>query len=59
MRMFAVLAAALLGGRRHHRHVPAEQLSIGAWYAGTVLLIFAAVGWSLARQERVKNSSKT
>src|SRR5262249_16193588 len=24
MRMFAVLAACLLGGRRHHRHVPVE-----------------------------------
>jgi hypothetical protein len=59
MRMFAVLAAFLLGGGVIIVMYLLSSFSVGAWYTGTVLLIFAVVGGSLARQEREKNSSKT
>jgi hypothetical protein len=51
MRMFAVLAAALLaGGLLIARYRP-DSLAAGAWYAGAVLLVFAAVGRVLAGRE--------
>jgi hypothetical protein len=52
MRMFAVLAAALLGGGIIIAMYLQSSFSIGAWYTGTVLLIFAAVGGSLVHKER-------
>ena len=52
MRMFAVLAAALWGGGVIIAMYLASSFSIGAWYAGAILLIFAAVGRSLVRNER-------
>jgi hypothetical protein len=58
MRMFAILAAALLGGGVLIALHMQDSFSIGAWYTGTVLLIFAVVGGSLARRELEKNPSK-
>jgi hypothetical protein len=52
MRMFAFLAAALLGGGFLLAKYMNSNFSIGAWSAGLILLIFAAVGRSVARQER-------
>jgi hypothetical protein len=58
MRMFAVLAACLLGGGVIIAMYLSISFSIGAWYAGTILLIFAAVGKSLVGQERARNTSQ-
>ena len=52
MRMFAALAAALLGGGIIIALYLSGSFSIGAWYTGAILLIFAAVGRSLVRNER-------
>lgn len=52
MRMFAVLAAALLaGGMLIAMYVP-TSFSAGAWYAAAVLLAFAIVGRLTVQQER-------
>jgi hypothetical protein len=50
--MFALLAAALLGGGIIIAMYLSSGFSTGAWYTGTVLLIFAAVGKSLVHNER-------
>jgi hypothetical protein len=57
MRMFAVLAAFLLGGGIIIAMHLSSSFSIGAWYTGTMLLIFAAVGKSLVHKERVRNTA--
>jgi hypothetical protein len=54
MRMFAVLAAILLGGGIIIAMYLPNSFGIGAWYTGTILLIFAAVGKSLVHNERQK-----
>jgi hypothetical protein len=58
MRMFAVLAAALLGGGIVIALYLSSRFSIGAWYTGTVLLIFAAVGKLLVYSERQRLTGK-
>ena len=58
MRMFAVLAAALLGGGIIIAMYVQSSFSIGAWYTGIVLLIFAAVGRSLVHEERERNTAQ-
>jgi hypothetical protein len=58
MRMFALLAAALLGGGFIIANYLASSFSIGAWYAGTILLIFAVVGKLLVHKERERNSAQ-
>jgi hypothetical protein len=52
MRMFAVLAAFLLAGGVIIAMNLSRSFSIGAWYTGTILLIFAAVGKVLVHTER-------
>jgi hypothetical protein len=52
MRMFAALAACLLGGGFIIAMHLSRTFSIGAWYTGTILLIFAVVGKVLAQSER-------
>jgi hypothetical protein len=52
MRMFALLAAALLGGGVITAMYLSSGFSTGAWYTGTILLIFAAVGKSLVHNDR-------
>src|SRR5262249_6075467 len=58
MRMFAVLAAALLGGGVIIAMYLASSFSIGAWYTGAILLIFAAVGNVLVRNERQRQTGQ-
>jgi hypothetical protein len=55
MRMFAVLAACLLAGGVIIAMYLSSSFSIGAWYTGTTLLIFAVVGKSLVDKERARN----
>lgn len=54
MRMFAVLAAFLLGGGIIIAMYLSSSFSIGAWYTGAILLIFAIVGKSLVHKERAR-----
>jgi hypothetical protein len=56
MRMFAVLAAFLLGGGVIIAMYLSSSFSIGAWYSGIVLLVFAVVGKVLVDTERKRNT---
>jgi hypothetical protein len=58
MRMFAVLAAFLLGGGIIIAMHMSTSFSIGAWYTGTILLILAAVGKLLVDKERERNTAQ-
>jgi hypothetical protein len=58
MRMFAVLAACLLAGGFIIAMNLASSFSIGAWYTGIVLLIFAAVGKSLVDSENLGHTGQ-
>jgi hypothetical protein len=54
MRMFAVLAAALLGGGVLIAMYMDSSFSVGAWYTGVVLVVFAVVGRTIARNEAAR-----
>jgi hypothetical protein len=56
MRMFAVLAALLVGGGTLIAMYFSTSFSVGAWYAGTVLLVFAALGRMTVDHERRANA---
>ena len=58
MRMFAALAASLLGGGIIIAMYLSSSFSIGAWYTGTILLIFAAAGKALVDNERQKQTGQ-
>ena len=58
MRMFAALAASLLGGGIIIAMHLSSSFSIGAWYTGTILLTFAAVGHVLVYNERQRQTSQ-
>ena len=58
MRMFAALAASLLGGGIIIAMYFSSSFSIGAWYTGTILLIFAAAGKALVDNERQKQTGQ-
>jgi hypothetical protein len=58
MQMFAVLAASLLGAGVIIAMHFSSSFSIGAWYTGTILLIFAAVGRSLVQREFARNTAE-
>jgi len=51
MRMFAVLAAMLVGGGVAIAMHWSSSFSVGAWYAAAVLILFAAVGRIAIRRE--------
>jgi len=51
MRMFAVLAAMLVGGGVAIAMYWSSSFSVGAWYAAAVLILFAAVGRIAIRRE--------
>lgn len=51
MRMFAVLAAMIVSGGILTAMYLSSSFSVGAWYTGAVLLLFAGVGGLLVRQE--------
>lgn len=57
MRMFAVLAACLLGGGFVIAMYFSSNFSIGAWYTGTILWIFAVVGGVLVQNERQRQAA--
>ena len=59
MRMFAVLAALLVGGGVLIALYLSSSFSIGAWYTGAMLLAFAGIGRAIAQHESragVRNS---
>ena len=51
MQMFAVLAALLVGTGILIAMYFSTSFSVGAWYTGTVLLVFAALGRAMAQRE--------
>lgn len=51
MRMFAVLAAVVAGGGLALAVFASSSLSIGAWYTGAVLVLFAGVGRAIVARE--------
>jgi len=51
MRMFAVLAASLVGGGVLIAMYFSTSFSIGAWYTGTILLVFAEIGRRIVDHE--------
>jgi hypothetical protein len=51
MRMFAALAAAVAGGGLVVAMYWSDSFSVGAWYTGVTLLVFAGVGAAIVRQE--------
>jgi hypothetical protein len=51
MRMFAVLAACLIGGGTLIALYFSTSFSIGAWYTGAILLVFAELGRRIANDE--------
>jgi hypothetical protein len=52
MPMFAVLAAFLVGGGILIAMYFSASFSIGAWYTGIVLLVFAGIGRTIVSRER-------
>jgi hypothetical protein len=59
MRVFAVMAAFLLGGGVIIAEHLSSSFSVGAWYTGAILLIFAAAGKSLVDRERQRKTAQS
>jgi hypothetical protein len=51
MRLYAVLASLLIGGRALIAMYGSTSFSVGAWYTSAALLVFAAAVWAIRRQE--------
>jgi hypothetical protein len=51
MRMFAVIAALILGGGMVIAMYWSSSFSVGAWYTGAMLVLFAGVGRATIRRE--------
>jgi hypothetical protein len=51
MRMFAALAAVVAGGGLVVAMYWSGSFSVGAWYTGATLLLFAGVGGAIVRKE--------
>jgi hypothetical protein len=51
MRMFAVMAALVAGGGMLTAMYLSGSFSVGAWYTGAMLVLFAGVGRSIVRRE--------
>ncbi len=51
MRMFAALAAMLIGGGVLVAMTWSSSFSVGAWYGGIVLVIFSALGRAMVERE--------
>jgi hypothetical protein len=51
MRMFALLAALLLGGGLVIARYWSTSFSVGPWYTGALLVLFAVVGRMTIRRE--------
>ncbi|MBZ5555279.1 MAG: hypothetical protein LAO21_21410 [Acidobacteriia bacterium] len=53
MRMFAVLAGLVVGGGLLIAMYGSSSFSLGAWYTGAILVLFAVVGrWTVRREAR-------
>jgi hypothetical protein len=52
MRMFAALAALVAGGGWFVAMYWSSSFSVGAWYTGATLLVFAGVGAAVVQHER-------
>jgi hypothetical protein len=52
MRMFAVLGALLVAAGVAIAMMLPQPFSVGAWFTGIVLLVFAAIGGALVRREQ-------
>jgi hypothetical protein len=51
MRMYLVLAALLIGGGLMIAMDASGSFSLGAWYTGSILVVFAGIGRALAERE--------
>ena len=51
MRMFAILAALLVGGGMVIAMYLSSGFSVAAWYTGTILLVFAILGRAITQRE--------
>lgn len=51
MRMFAVLAGLVVGGGLVIALYWSSSFSVGAWYTGVILLVFAGIGGVIVRHE--------
>ena len=51
MRMFAALAALVVGGGLAVAMYWSDSFSFGAWYTGAILLVFAGIGGGIVRHE--------
>ena len=58
MRMFAILAALLVGGGVLIALYLSNSFSIGAWYTGAMLLVFAGIGRAIAQHEARKSQRR-
>jgi hypothetical protein len=56
MRMFAVLAALLVGGGTLIAMYFSASFSVAAWYTGGILLVFAQLGRTIANREYRANA---
>jgi hypothetical protein len=56
MRMFAVLAAFLVGGGTLIAMYFSASFSVGAWYTGAILLVFAELGRRIVDHEHRANA---
>jgi len=59
MRMFLVLAGVLIGGAVVIAMNWSNSFSIGAWYTAATLLVFAGIGWTLARRESAADAVRS
>lgn len=59
MRMFAALAGVLVGGGVLIGLYGARTFSLGAWFTGGVLLVFAVAGRALVRRESASRGGST
>jgi hypothetical protein len=52
MRMFAALAALLVGGGWVIAMYGSGSFSVGAWYTGVTLLVFAGIGRAIVMRQK-------
>jgi len=58
MRMFAVLAAFLIGGGTLIAMYFSASFSTGAWYTGIILVVFAVLGRMIVHDEYRANAHR-
>ena len=58
MRMFAVMAALVVGGGMVIAMYWSSSFSVGAWYTGAMLILFAGVGRTTTRREAREGAAK-